>query len=46
MPILRGAWLVRVPGYAAFPMLCEPCTEAEALSAARVIWPAAEVESY
>lgn len=46
MPLIRGAWLVRVPGYPPFPMLCEPCTYAEALQAARVIWPAAEIDSY
>lgn len=46
MTLIRGAWLVRVLGYAAFPMLCEPCTQAEALAAVRVIWPTAEIESY
>jgi len=46
MAIKRGAWLIRVPGYPPFPMVCEPCTQDEARNAVRGIWPDAEVESY
>lgn len=46
MEVKRGAWLVRVPGWPPFPMLCEPCTEQEARETVRVIWPEAQVEKY
>ena len=39
----RSAWCVRVPGYPPFTVAGEACTRDEALQAARLIWPNAEI---
>lgn len=41
----RNALAIKVPGFPAFTMAGEPCTREQALLAARLIWPAAEVVS-
>lgn len=44
MPEARPAWRVKVPGYRPFMMAGgEHCTRDEALQAARLIWPDAEI---
>jgi len=40
----RRYWEVTAPGYRSFRMTGEPMTHAEALEAARRIWPGAEIE--
>ncbi len=42
-PEQRTAWRVKVPGFPTFVMAGEPCTRDEALQAARLIWPDAEI---
>lgn len=39
----KSAWTVLVPGRNPFTMTGEACTREEALQAARVIWPDAEL---
>lgn len=39
----KPAWTVIVPGARPFTMAGTPCTKAEALVSARLIWPMAEV---
>lgn len=43
MPDVRPAWRVKIPGFNPFVMAGEPCTRDEALQAARLIWPDAEI---
>lgn len=38
-----GCWQVLVPGYNPITMICKPLTHTEALAAARITWPDAEV---
>lgn len=40
----KRTWWVKLPGRKPFTMGGEPMTYAEALAAARLIWPLAEVE--
>lgn len=39
----KPAWTVIVHGHRPFTMAGVPCTKAEALASARLIWPMAEV---
>lgn len=39
----RPCWMIVLPGYRPFPMVGGQMTYEEALEAARVIWPMAEV---
>lgn len=43
MPETRTACKVKLPGFPPFVMVGEPCTRDEALQAARLIWPDAEI---